>query len=110
MSLDDQISCVAREIALRVSVYPKFVASGRMKQEAADRELARMKAVIETLKAARADPSSAAALVAQYRAALEQCVNVAKAWHGDEAFDIYFNHSPEMKPIRELLGLMPEPA
>ena len=50
MSLDEQIACVAREIALRTSAYPKFIASGRMKQEAADRELERMKAVIETLK------------------------------------------------------------
>lgn len=41
------------------------------------------------------------------RKALQQCVAVAKAWHGDDAFDIYFNHSPEMKLIRDVLGKMP---
>lgn len=42
--------------------------------------------------------------------ALEQCVQVTKAWHGDDAFDLYFNHSPEMKLIRDVLGKMPEEA
>jgi hypothetical protein len=44
------------------------------------------------------------------RKALEQCVSVAKAWHGDDDFDLYFNHSPEMKLIRDVLGKMPEEA
>lgn len=41
--------------------------------------------------------------------ALEQCVRVAQMWHGDDAFDIYFNHSPEMKLIRDAIGKMPDP-
>ena len=32
----------------------------------------------------------------------------ASMWHGDDAFDLYFNHSPEMKLIRDVLGKMPE--
>ena len=40
--------------------------------------------------------------------ALEQAVSVIKVWHGPEVFDIYFNHSPEMKLIRDVLGKMPE--
>lgn len=44
------------------------------------------------------------------RKALEQCVRVAKMWHGDDAFDLYFNHSPEMKLVRDVLGKMPEGA
>ena len=52
-ALAQQIACVAREIALRTRVYPKFVASGRMKQETADKELAAMTTVIETLKRLR---------------------------------------------------------
>ncbi|HEV2098727.1 MAG TPA: hypothetical protein VGR45_07340 [Stellaceae bacterium] len=48
-----QIACIKREIALRERVYPKFVASGRMKQEAADRELVTMGAVLATLEAAK---------------------------------------------------------
>lgn len=38
------------------------------------------------------------------REALIACVRVAKAWHGEIAFDIYYDHSPEMKLIREALG------
>ena len=50
------------------------------------------------------------------RKALEQCVRVCRDWHAmpgkpgpHDAFDIYFNHSPEMKLIRDVLGKMPEP-
>lgn len=46
--------------------------------------------------------------VLQLTKALEQCVAVAKTWHGDDAFDIYFNHSPEMKLVRNALGKMPD--
>ena len=46
--------------------------------------------------------------VLRHRQALEQCVRVVKQWHGDDAFDLYFNHSPEMKLIRDVLGKMPE--
>jgi hypothetical protein len=49
ITLDRQIACVRREIALRERVYPKFVSGGRMKQAAADDEIAAMKAVLETL-------------------------------------------------------------
>ena len=49
------------------------------------------------------------------RQALEQAVRVIRVWHAmpqkpgdDDAFDIYFNHSPEMKPIRDVLGKVPE--
>jgi len=43
------------------------------------------------------------------RKALEQCVRVVRQWHGDDVFDIYFNHSPEMKLVRDVLGKVPEP-
>ena len=36
-------------------------------------------------------------------AALRACVDIAKSWHGVVAWDIYYDHSPEMKPIRESL-------
>ncbi len=48
--LAEQIRCVGREIGLRRNVYPKWVASGRMKQQDADREIAAMEAVLATLK------------------------------------------------------------
>ena len=42
------------------------------------------------------------------REALLACVAVAKAWHAaDDVWEIYYNHSPEMKPIRDVLGPLP---
>lgn len=49
VSIDDQIKCVRRELAMRKTVYPKWTASGKMKPEAAERELAAMQAVHDTL-------------------------------------------------------------
>lgn len=52
--IDEQIACVARELALRENVYRNRVERKAMKQELADLEIARMKAVLETLKSVRA--------------------------------------------------------
>lgn len=49
LSLDAQISCVRRELAMRQRAYPKWVDGGRMKQPEADKELAVMQAVHDTL-------------------------------------------------------------
>ena len=49
VSLADQIACAKRESALRQRVYPAWVKSGRMKQADADREIARMNAIVQTL-------------------------------------------------------------
>lgn len=48
-SLPDQIACVRREISMRERVYPRWVADKRMTQAHADRELAAMRAVLDTL-------------------------------------------------------------
>jgi hypothetical protein len=48
--LIDQIACARREIALRESVYPSWVARQRMTKESADLELERMRAVLQTLE------------------------------------------------------------
>jgi hypothetical protein len=49
VSIDDQIACVERELGYRRHVYPRRVAAKQMTQDLADRELARMSAVLETL-------------------------------------------------------------
>lgn len=46
---EDQIACVKREIAMRKSVYPKWIASGKLKQEKADAEIACMQSIYELL-------------------------------------------------------------
>ena len=49
ITLDDEIAAVRREIAMREHVYPRQVSAGRLRQTAADRELALMRAVLRTL-------------------------------------------------------------
>ncbi len=49
-TIDQQIACVKREIAMRKNVYPKWVTSGRMKAEAADHEINCMTAVLRSLE------------------------------------------------------------
>lgn len=51
----DQIACVRRELAMRKAVYPRQVAAGRMTQETADKELAAMQAVHDTICATWVD-------------------------------------------------------
>ena len=55
ITLQQQISSVYREIALRERVYGKWVESGRMTKSKADHEIACMKAVAETLMALAAE-------------------------------------------------------
>lgn len=49
-TLDEQIACARRELALREQVYPKWVIGGRMTQKEADNEIARMSAIVATLE------------------------------------------------------------
>lgn len=49
VSLEDQVRCVRREIALRQRVYGRMVAAGKLKQADADRGIAQMTAVLATL-------------------------------------------------------------
>lgn len=49
VTLAEQVACVQREIAMRERVYPRFIEKGRMNAEKAGREIAAMKAVLETL-------------------------------------------------------------
>lgn len=54
VSYADQIEAVRRELKLRESVYPRRVSDGKMTQALADRELARMRAVLRTLELVQA--------------------------------------------------------
>lgn len=47
--LPEQIEAVEREIRLRETHYPRWVAQGKLTYDAAAREVERMKAVRETL-------------------------------------------------------------
>ena len=46
----EQLECAERELRLRQRVYPRRVSDGKMTQALADREIARMEAIIETLR------------------------------------------------------------
>jgi hypothetical protein len=50
VTLAEQIACVERELAMRRRVYPRWVGRGQMKPGAAEEEIRRMEAVLETLK------------------------------------------------------------
>lgn len=50
-SLEQQIECIEREISMRRKVYPRWVVTSRMTEEAARHEMAAMRGVLDTLKA-----------------------------------------------------------
>lgn len=50
ISLAQQIEEVERELKLRATVYPRMVASGKLKQKYADFHVERLQAVLDTLK------------------------------------------------------------
>jgi hypothetical protein len=50
MTIDEQISCVEREIRLRERNYPRWVEARRMSLRKAGEEMAAMRAVLETLR------------------------------------------------------------
>jgi hypothetical protein len=47
---EELIRCVGRELGMRRAAYPKWVKSGRMKQEDADHEIACMDELYKMLK------------------------------------------------------------
>lgn len=52
ISIDDQIRCVERELSMRKRVYSRRVSAGQMDPDEADLEIARMEAILVTVKAA----------------------------------------------------------
>lgn len=50
ISIQQQIACVERELKMRRNNYPRWVNAGNLTQELADKEIARMEAVLTTLK------------------------------------------------------------
>jgi hypothetical protein len=50
INLDDQIACAAREVNMRKKVYPRWVSTGKMKQEEAEREIAVMESILNKLR------------------------------------------------------------
>lgn len=54
ITIDAQIACVARELKLRRNVYKRRVGAGFMTQKLADKEMARMEAVLLTLARVKA--------------------------------------------------------
>jgi hypothetical protein len=57
-SIDDQIACVEREIAMRRRAYPRWIADRRMSQAKAQHELDAMCAVLATLQRVKANASA----------------------------------------------------
>lgn len=53
VSIDRQIACVEREVAMRRRVYVRFIESGKMTKAQAEEEIAAMTAVLATVNAAK---------------------------------------------------------
>lgn len=62
--LERQVACVRREVSMRRRVYPRWVESGKMTQQEANRQIEAMEAVQATLQSL----IDAAALMAEQRA------------------------------------------
>lgn len=56
-TLEQQIACLKREIAMREACYPKWVASKKLLQSKADHELGAMKAALRTLISLQENPT-----------------------------------------------------
>ncbi|MBU8540236.1 hypothetical protein [Falsiroseomonas tokyonensis] len=56
--LAQQIACVERELRLRRSAYPRWVAAGRMTEEKAAAETWQMQAVLDTLRGLAGTPTA----------------------------------------------------
>lgn len=82
----DKLACVNRELAMRRNVYPKFVSSGRMSQQKADREIAVMEAIVTEFEQ-RPIPvvvtvTDVGAKMVVRNAALEEAAKVCEIWEG----------------------------
>lgn len=51
ITTDDLVECASRELKLRKSAYPRWVAAGKMKADKAQREIAMMQVILERLQA-----------------------------------------------------------
>lgn len=49
-TIDEQLACAKRELALRHNVYPKWIANRRMTQDKAAHEIDCMEAIVATLQ------------------------------------------------------------
>jgi hypothetical protein len=58
-TLDEQIRDIGRELGMRRSCYPRWVASGKLKKETADHQIACMEDVYALLKSLKAVPANA---------------------------------------------------
>lgn len=56
--LPQQIACVERELRMRRTAYPRWVAAGRMTAEKAAQETWQMQAVLDTLRGLAGTPTA----------------------------------------------------
>lgn len=49
-TLQQQIECVKRELAMRMKVYPRQVSTGKMKPDEAEYHISQMRGVLKTLQ------------------------------------------------------------
>ncbi len=62
VTLEAQIACIEREIAMRERIYPRWIRDHKLLAATAEVELSRMRAVLETLRGLAQAPKAAARL------------------------------------------------
>jgi hypothetical protein len=55
VSIAQQVKEAERELHFRISIYPRRVSAGKMKQDQADRQILAQRAIIETLRMVQAE-------------------------------------------------------
>lgn len=53
ITYDEQLTELNRELAMRRRLYPQWIERNTLKQDVADRQIARLEAAIETVRVAR---------------------------------------------------------
>lgn len=81
VQLTDQIECVQRELRMRSKTYKRWVPAGKITQTAADLELVRMEAVLQSLVALKSGLVASAPNVKSVRVAERERVLNACAIH-----------------------------
>lgn len=57
-TIEQQIACLKRELAVREACYPKWVLAKKLLQAKADHELGAMKAALHTLMSIKENPNA----------------------------------------------------
>lgn len=108
------VSVSKEEVATLEALEALNYANSTMKGVPLELRSAHVAALVNYIKdgneALAACQSQAAGRIRMLEDALRQAVEVIKTWHnmdGSDVWDIYYRNAPEMKALRDILGVRP---